>query len=445
MIKYLDIDSTYRNRNQFPNPGQFNVINSQNGNNMTLSTSLDPISTAAPIITYIPSTLNLSGNIQIVSSSTDNKINIYFDTSYNASKTTNYFRGATLISPSNYGGPVKIDTWDYLNTSEGYDYFVITFTPSLDDTAYHYDDPMDIICATDFSQGYVFIPSGPLSSQFYRKYYIYNETRNEYSQIISYDGQFALASIEAQPSWSLDDTISLRQQLPLTYGNFQSGSTNSVLVLSASSNPSRGAYNGTFLRLTQSNTTVNIISYFGAPTFQANINVNLPTPPSENEPYEILSFTRDNFYPLIYTGTHIQQECCYEVQSINLLIPNVGVIEGGVMAGYPYFYVELQNYTTANSGIYNMLYSNNPNAVKKLFRVPVTNISPARLNAYVKTDKSYMVETIKINPYNSFKFGIYLPDGRPLILSIPDTKSPLPPNPYLQITALFSLKQSDTD
>ena len=88
-----------------------------------------------------------------------------------------------------------------------------------------------------------------------------------------------------------------------------------------------------------------------------------------------------------------------------------------------------------------MLYSNNPNAVKKLFRVPVTNISPARLNAYVKTDKSYMVETIKINPYNSFKFGIYLPDGRPLVFSIPDTKSPEPPNPALQVSALFSMRR----
>lgn len=445
MIKYLDIDSTYRNRNQFPNPAQFNVVNSHPGNNVSLSTSLDPISNAAPLITYIPSNLTFSGKIQITPTNTDNRMNVRFNATLNVSKTTNYFRGLTLRGPDSYGGPVKIDTWDHLNSDENYDYFVVTFTPSFDSERYHYNNTIRVLCSTDFTQGYVFIPSGTLSSQYYKKYYIYNETQNEHAQIISYDGKFALASIDAHPAWSEDDTICLRQHLPLTYGNFQSGSTATIVILSASSNPSIGAYNGTFLRLKQTNTTVNIISYSGAPTFEATINTNLENPPYENEPYEIMNFTRDSYYPLIYTGTHIQQECCYEVQSINLLIPNVGVIEGGVMAGYPYFYVELQNYTTANSGMYNMLYSNNPNSVKKLFRVPVTNISPARLNAYIKTDKSYMVETIKINPYNSFRFGIYLPDGKPLVLSIPDTKSPVPPNPYLQITALFSLKQSEVD
>ena len=119
----------------------------------------------------------------------------------------------------------------------------------------------------------------------------------------------------------------------------------------------------------------------------------------------------------------------------------MGVEQGGLMQSYPYFYVEFQNISTSNSGNVNIIYSNNPNSTQKLFRVPVTDISPTTLNAFIKLDKTYMSQSIKLSPSSSFKFGVYLPDGRPLILSIPDTKSPLPPNPYLQISVLFSLRR----
>lgn len=63
------------------------------------------------------------------------------------------------------------------------------------------------------------------------------------------------------------------------------------------------------------------------------------------------------------------------------------------------------------------------------------------MNSFVRLDKCSMTQIVRISPYNSFKFGIYLPDGRPLELSISDTSSPTPPDPALQVSALFSLKR----
>lgn len=452
MLKYLEIDSTYRNRNEFPNQTQFNIINSQNGSNFTLTTSVDPISIASPIVTYIPddiSLLNTTSFINNTAQNPDSKI-ISFPISQKANKTSDYYRGLSLNVIVNDGfdtnlGPVIVDSWDYLNTVDGNDCFRILFESSLANST----NSILIITftiSTNFDQGYVFIPNGTLASQTYKDFYIYNETQNESAIILSYDGDFALASIDPKPFWLTSDTISLRKKLPITYGNFQSGSTTSSVVLSASSDPAKNIYNGTFIRITQTGSpnqgiTCGIKTYYGAPSFIASLNSALPVAPSDGDSYEILEYTRDNFFPLIYTGTQIQQEVCYEVQCVNLILPNISVETGGVLQSYPYLLVDFQNISTSNSGNVNVIYSNNPNTTRKLFKVPITDISPPSLNSFAKLDKCYMAQVIKITPYNSFKFGIYLPDGRPLVFSIPDTKSPEPPNPALQVSALFSMRR----
>ena len=98
MFKYLDIDSTYRNRNQYPNPGQFNIINSQKGQHLNLLTSVDPISLATPIITFIPNDLWIN-DISIIlnnNTNTEDSIIIGIPIILNPSKITNYYRGSLL-------------------------------------------------------------------------------------------------------------------------------------------------------------------------------------------------------------------------------------------------------------------------------------------------------------------------------------------------------------
>ena len=91
MFKYLEIDSTYRNRNQFPNPSQFDIINGQNGNNFNLETSLDPISLAMPFISYVPddiAQLNAGGFQITFAVSLTSKV-VTFSTAQNPSRITN--------------------------------------------------------------------------------------------------------------------------------------------------------------------------------------------------------------------------------------------------------------------------------------------------------------------------------------------------------------------
>ena len=457
MLKYLEIDSTYRNRNEFPNPAQFNVINSQNGTNFKLMTSVDPISLATPIVTYVPENISslIAPSFQNNNANTSTSQIVCFSTAYNPSKISNYYVGLLMNVGTLHGfnlGPVLVNGWDYVNTVDSTDCFRVTFSPSLSPLTVDLSNVLDSIISvsfglsTNFNLGLVFVPNGTLNSEEYLGYYVYNETQNQYAIILSYDGEFALASIEPQPGWVNTDTISIRQELPQTYGTFQAGSNTTYVVLSSLSDPTPGYYNGSFLRITQTgsilqNIICNIKYYSGTPTYIATLNYSLPVPPAEGYTYEILSYYKDSFAPLIYSGTQVQQEVCYEIQCVNLILPNVNVESGGIIQSYPYFLVDFQNLTTSNGGTVNVIYSNNPNTTRRLFKVPVTDITPSSLNSFVKLDKCYMAQIIKFTPYSSFKFGVYLPDGRPLIFSNKDTMSPLPPNPSLQVSALFSLRR----
>ena len=54
--RYLEIDSTYRNREEFPDPSSFNVLISQSGTRDRYQ-ALDPVSDAAPLEVWVPTTL----------------------------------------------------------------------------------------------------------------------------------------------------------------------------------------------------------------------------------------------------------------------------------------------------------------------------------------------------------------------------------------------------
>ena len=81
--------------------------------------------------------------------------------------------------------------------------------------------------------------------------------------------------------------------------------------------------------------------------------------------FEILQFTRDNAVPFCYSGSLVSQQemVCYEIELINLVLPNKTLTSGGRTAFYPYVYVELQNVSGASAGTKCVIYSNNPNII----------------------------------------------------------------------------------
>ena len=166
---------------------------------------------------------------------------------------------------------------------------------------------------------------------------------------------------------------------------------------------------------------------------------------TDHQKFVLLPFSYDNLNPFVYTGSLVSQQelVCYEVQLLNLVLPNVilGTASGSLISFYPYVYVALQNVTAAGSGLNNIIYSNNPNATRVLFRCPIKDVPNPVNSTFIKIDGSGMVQTIKFRPNDTLFFGVYLPNGQVFTTILSETVSPELPNPVIQISACFSIKR----
>lgn len=161
--------------------------------------------------------------------------------------------------------------------------------------------------------------------------------------------------------------------------------------------------------------------------------------------YEIEQFSRENYTPFIYTGSTVssQQEVCYEIELVNLVLPNTVLQSGrgGRPIFYPYLYVELQQVASSNSHQKGIIYSNNPHSYKMLFRALVNDTATPASSPFIKIDGDSMTHVIKFKPNDSFKFAVYHSNGTIFQTVATDTTPPSNPNPLVQISACFSFKR----
>ncbi len=162
-----------------------------------------------------------------------------------------------------------------------------------------------------------------------------------------------------------------------------------------------------------------------------------------SDTYEILQFKNDNYNPLDCAESPVSQQNahCYEIQLISVSLPNVAMKSGlgGHIAFYPYVYIEFSSVMQGTSAYdFN---SNNPAASKNvMFRAPMLyNYQPTD-SAFITMDGHDMIQTLKFQPNDAFKFSVYLPNGE-LFLTDQDYFSPSEPNPLLQISACFGFKR----
>jgi hypothetical protein len=162
-----------------------------------------------------------------------------------------------------------------------------------------------------------------------------------------------------------------------------------------------------------------------------------------NRNIEILAITRDNFVPLEYNGTMVSQNetVCYEIALTFLSLPNVDLAAGSRIAFYPYVYVLLENATEPSGLVRGVFYSNNPNTHKALFVAPITDTSDPENTPYVRVNGFGITQTVKFKPNDALHFKVFLPDGSPFQPLDADNPPPLPPNKYLQVSAVFSIKR----
>lgn len=461
--RYLEIDSTYRNRNQFPNPSNFEVLISQSGSRNAIN-AYDPISEAAPIKTWKPIDLQLTGGVILQQITppfppplVSNNINeldefiISFPGPNIASKKTDYYVGYPIQIDTNI---VKITTWDVLSYDNTMSSFIVTVNPPLTSFPTVSTAVTFLPSINDYSIGLFLVPDGYGANFYYVGYILHNESRNEYRPIISYDGTLKLAGLNLSVefggpinTWSDNDNYSIRDKMPRYIGTLPASTinTSSSFVV----NPNTSISVGDFIRFTSTtsnndNKVCKVTGYTNSsiPPYVVTINNNLNIPVN-GDTYEVLQFTRDNFTPFSYTGSLVSQQemVCYEVELINLILPNKILYSGGRTAFYPYVYVELQNISGSSAGTYSVIYSNNPNSTRMLFRVAINDIANPTISPFIKIDGGKMVQTIKFKPNDNFKFGVYLPDGQILQTVESDTLSPVYPDPLLQISALFQMKR----
>ena len=83
---------------------------------------------------------------------------------------------------------------------------------------------------------------------------------------------------------------------------------------------------------------------------------------------------------------------------LSLILPNLPLDNniGGLIAFYPYVYVELSNVSDPNAGIKGVLYSNNPNAQRALFRVGITDTPTPLISSFIKVAGNRSVQNCQI-------------------------------------------------
>ncbi len=200
---------------------------------------------------------------------------------------------------------------------------------------------------------------------------------------------------------------------------------------------------GMFVRISKSanpalvNQIATIFSYNTGTNF-ASVSPFTAAPVAGDQ-YEILPFSRENSSGLLYAGTlSIAQSHCYEIKLLHLVVPKqlLNVQGGGLAENFPYLYVTLTNENENSSGA---LYTNNPNAIRAVFKVPI-NLYSGITSFYTLKD-SKATQTVKFKPFDTIRITVTMPNGEILRFVQADNISPVEPNPMLQINYLFSLRR----
>jgi hypothetical protein len=156
----------------------------------------------------------------------------------------------------------------------------------------------------------------------------------------------------------------------------------------------------------------------------------------------IVELNYDNFSPLDYNGTMVStnEVVCYEMQIVSVTLPNRGLLTGSIIAFYPFVYVQIENATSPSRVATNIIISNNPPSNKAIFTVYVPQVNNPEDQKFVTLIGGDR-QIVKFKPNDNLRFSVYLPDGTPFQTLLPDTLSPYPPDPSLQVHAVFSLSR----
>ena len=87
------------------------------------------------------------------------------------------------------------------------------------------------------------------------------------------------------------------------------------------------------------------------------------------------------------------------------------------------------------------MYSNNPNAVKVIFKIPIYDVQDPESTPYVRLVSASMIQTIKFKPDDNLYFKVLLPNGDIFNTLLPESYSPEIPNANSQVSATFRFRR----
>jgi hypothetical protein len=389
--KYLELDSTFRNRNQFPSPSDFVVPYQVSGSYNNCIDAFDPVCLSFPFEQNSGATLTTNNTVTLipfVSSSVDNfYVQQYIgliDTSVSPytiqySKIRSYSGNSRIIVV--YGAfslPLGI-----------YNYVIRKQLPA--DIPYNTSTETSTILPMTGIVAFAptVIQLQPTSSTLPDAYkgmsirlisFVTTPLTEEYRSILHYDDTTHTVTV-SRPFSNVFTPLDYYEILPFSRDNLK------PLQYQGSSNQQAVCYS---VRL---------------------VNIAIP--------FIIRSFTDVN-------GVE------YDERAI------IDVANGGTIDQYPYFYVCL--YSDIHKDNIQSIISNNPNTSYAVFRVAVSSgdtPGPKKIMSQTCFTRCDMCPIIKFLPNDTFHMTVLLPNGEVLSFRQKDNASPKEPNYKLQISALF--------
>ena len=470
---YIEFDSTYRNRGEWPLASDFIMPISQTGRKNKVH-AVDPVANAAPLTAWTSNRVDantsgvvLTGVIDAVAAAnniaatTGQTQIILTSAAGNFQQAEDYYQRLVLVDTTVVPNERRrIAESRYLGTDTGgtNDRMIVRIESAFSNAvapgdAFSINDPTDL---SNTSVPLIYVPSGEDAANSYATYYLYNETLNQFRRITGYGALTHLVELDAATNpvtgWLATHNYSIRIGLPVFTDTTAGGSTTTVVLTTGSSVDN--FYNNDFVRIKAAvygnaatapeTESRRIVAYDGA-TQTITVSPPFSAAVVAVQQVEILEFSYDNLFPFTYSGSTVSQQemVCYEIELLNLVLPNSTMTVGGGarVSFYPYVYVEISNVNAAETGMKYTIYSNNPNAQRAVFRAAIDDVPNPIITPFIKIDGDGMVQTIKFKPNDNLRIRITLPGGELYQTVITEQFSPLPPASLGQISGVFKIKR----
>lgn len=438
--KYLEIDSTFRNRNIWPLPGKFQLLLAKSAP-PTAQTADDPVSLATPVVAWksnyfamAPSTTTITGSISTTGFGAANSPTVVIFSAQNLHHELNYYKNCVATFTQNECGcsrqiRSRVVSYQYLGNDEA----KLVLESPINNLSF--SDTITLSDPTDFTVSKIFVPG---STTIYEDCILYDETTTRFEPITNFDEMTNCVTVSSLSGCSQTDAFSIRRQPPVFIGNILSATGTNIVI---------GLIDidilGSFIRVKPTYPSVSpageirrIISY-NPSTSTAIIATEFSADPTGFN-YEILKYNFDNFNPFVYIGSRQCESKTCNIRLVNLSLPSTLLKCGlrGTIRRYPYVYVKL---APINTSINDILSSNNPNASPMLFRA-VLGDNHSKESAFVNLTGDDTIQRIKFQIETDFDFSVSLPSGEIFQSASQEFYSPQQPNPSIQISALFEIK-----